>query len=381
MTKKKIAVAMSGGVDSAVAAYLLAREGHEVFGVTLKLYCYGEDDVATERSCCSLSAIQDARATCDVVGIPHYVLNFEDRFAEKVIDRFVDDYLSGDTPNPCVLCNQHVKFGALLEKARAFGADWIATGHYARLEQASDGPMLTRGVDPDKDQSYALWAVPRGVYRHTLMPVGHHTKDEIRAFARDGGLPVAGKIDSQDICFVPRGGYDEFVEKRADRSMGLAAALKEGPIVDTSNREVGRHRGIARYTVGQRRGIGVVAADPLYVVAIRARTNTLVVGTADELFAPGFTADEVNWVSVDGVANPRPITAKIRYRHAGSPATLVPVPDGTVRVVFDEPQRAVTGGQSAVFYDGDTVIGGGVIRSVLTPDEAGQPSTLSVSEP
>ncbi len=363
---------MSGGVDSAVAAQLLVEAGHDVFGVTLKLWCYGDRD-AGPRSCCSLSAIEDARATCDVLGIRHYVLDFEDRFTERVVDRFVDEYLAGRTPNPCVLCNQHVKFGALLEKARAAGADRVATGHYARLFETPDGVELRRGVDPDKDQSYALWSVERDVLRHTMLPIGAYTKDEIRAHARRGGIPVAEKIDSQDICFVPDGDYARFVELRAGERTGRSAArpvaLRAGSIRHVDGSTLGEHRGVAHYTIGQRRGLGISHDEPLYVVGLDASDNVVTVGPRDALASAGFVGRDVNWVSCEPPSEPLRVSAKIRYRHAGAPGTLELRSDGRVAFRFDSPGDSVTPGQSAAFYDGDRVVGGAVIASAI-PENA-----------
>lgn len=355
---ERVAVAMSGGVDSAVAASLLARAGADVVGVTLKLWCYGDTDLG-DRACCSLSAIDDARRTCDVIGIPHFVLDLESHFGERVIDRFVDDYLAGRTPNPCVLCNQHVKFTALLERVRPMGATWVATGHHARLDpRGANGPELRRGADAGKDQSYALWSVPRDTLRHTLLPVGELSKDAVRAHAHEAGLPVASKAESQDICFVPDGDYGRFVAGRVEVR---APALDPGPIVDVDGRRLGTHAGVARYTVGQRRGLGIAHEEPLYVVAIDADTNTLVAGPRAALARRGFGVNEVNWVSVPGLADERRLGIKIRYRHPGTPGLVRPLGTDRVEVVLENPQDAVSPGQSAVFYDGDLVLGGGVI--------------------
>jgi tRNA-specific 2-thiouridylase len=278
-----------------------------------------------------------------------------------VVDRFVADYLGGRTPNPCVLCNQHVKFSTLLERVRPLGARWVATGHHARLDPlAPQGPRLRRGADPEKDQSYALWSVPRDTLRHTLLPVGDLTKDQVRAHAGEAGLPVAAKLESQDICFVPDGDYGRFVAEHVD---GRAPALEPGPIVDGEGHRLGTHDGVARYTVGQRRGLGIAHPEPLYVVAIDAGTNTLTVGPRADLARRTFVVDEVNWVSVDGLPTERSAGIQIRYRHRGVAGLLRPGPEGRVEVVLAEPQDAVTPGQSAVFYDGDVVLGGGVIAA------------------
>jgi tRNA-specific 2-thiouridylase len=357
----RIAVAMSGGVDSAVAALLLARAGHEVFGVTLKLWCYG-DGPSGERSCCSLSAIEDARRSCEIAGIRHYVLDFEERFTEAVIDRFVAEYTSGRTPNPCVLCNQHVKIGTLLDKVRAIGADELATGHYARLDRTGAEPRLRRAIDLEKDQSYMLWSVPRAVLAGTRMPLGEHRKADVRALAREAGLPVAEKRESQDICFVPDGDYAGFLATRIGAD---APAFQPGQMLDLSGNRIGTHRGLAHYTVGQRRGLGVSSEGPLYVVGLDPETNTLTVGPRAALLAEGLEAGSVNWIASPHPPSSGRATAKIRYRHAGAPATLRTTDSGTIVARFAEPQPAVTPGQSVVFYEGDVVLGGGVISRSL----------------
>jgi tRNA-specific 2-thiouridylase len=306
--------------------------------------------------------VEDARATCETIGIPHYVINLEERFGERVIDRFVRGYLAGETPNPCVLCNQHVKFDPLLERARTFGCEWVATGHYARLAETPRGPELSRAADETKDQSYALWSVARATLRRTMMPLGGRTKRETREIARDAGLPVAEKVDSQDICFVPDGDYARFVASRA--AIG-ERALSPGPLEDVGGRRVGTHEGVARFTIGQRRGIGVPGPEALYVVDLDAETNTVTVGPREALAARAFTAREVNWVSIDALDAPREVTARIRYRHRGTAASVTPMPGAAVRVTLESAVDAITPGQSVVFYDGDVVLGGGIIHEVL----------------
>jgi tRNA-specific 2-thiouridylase len=297
-----------------------------------------------------------------VIGVPHYVLDFEETFSASVIDRFVGEYLAGRTPNPCVLCNQHVKLGAVLERTRAFGAARVATGHHARVATTPQGPVVTRARDLAKDQTYALWAVPREVAGRTLLPVGEHTKPEIRDMARRFGLPLAEKPESQDICFVPDRDYGRFVAARAG---GDGAALQPGPIVDAEGREVGTHQGVARYTIGQRRGLGISHAEPLYVVGLDAATATVRVGPRAALAARGLVADSTNWISIPDLDGPRRVSAQIRYRHRAAPACVRPQGAGQVEVQFEEPQDAVTPGQSVVFYDGDVLLGGGVIRQAI----------------
>jgi tRNA-specific 2-thiouridylase len=337
---------MSGGVDSSIAAALLAEAGWDVIGVTLKLWCYGEsDDEATPRSCCSLDAIADARSVALHMGFPHHVLDESALFREKVVAPFVRDYLGGETPYPCALCNTHLKFGSLFAHARKAGADYLATGHYARL---ADGAIY-RAAHDGKDQTYALWGIAKETLPRLLFPLGGLTKDEVRAHGERLGLGrVARKVESQDLCFVPDGDYAGFVARAA----GGAGA--PGPMVDTAGAVVGTHEGIARYTVGQRRGLRLAAAEPQYVTALDASANTVRVGPESALFATEAAFTGRNWLLEDppSAAGER-VEAQIRYRHKPAPATLF-----EDRLVFDEAQRAITPGQSAVFYRGDRLLGG-----------------------
>jgi tRNA-specific 2-thiouridylase len=362
-----VLVAMSGGVDSSVAAALLCERGYRVIGVTMNLWDYDRvgGNVNRDSGCCSIDTMDDARAVCHTLGVPHYVVNLRDQFEEMVTENFIREYLEGRTPNPCVRCNTYLKWGVLLQKAHELGADRIATGHYARITYDRDRGryLLRRGVDRDKDQSYALWGIrPEGL-RRTLLPVGEFTKAEVRQIARRLGLRTAEKPESQEICFVPDNDYTRFLREKVPTLL----SVEGGEIVDRQGNVVGRHRGFPFYTVGQRRGLGLSLGRPVYVTAIDPEANRVVIGDADDLLAEGLIAEKVNWVSIDGLEAPRPAEVKIRYRDPGSPATLYPEPDGQIRVIFSEPQRAVTPGQSAVFYDDDIVLGGGIIAAAVAP--------------
>lgn len=356
---------MSGGVDSSVAAALLCERGYRVIGVTMNLWDYDRvgGNVNRDSGCCSIDTMDDARAVCHKLGIPHYVVNFRDEFEATVTENFVREYLSGRTPNPCVRCNTYIKWGALLRKAFDLGADYIATGHYARITRDSESGryLLRRGVDRSKDQSYALWGLQPAGLRHTLLPVGEYTKSEVREIARRLGLRTAEKPESQEICFVPDNDYRRYLREKVP-------SLQEGvggEIVDREGNVVGLHRGFPFYTVGQRRGLGLSLGRPVYVTEIDPRTNRVIVGTQDELEVGGLVAEQVNWVSIEGLASPRRAEVKIRYRDPGVVATLYPQDNGRVKVLFERPQRAVTAGQSAVFYEDDILLGGGVIQSAI----------------
>lgn len=357
--KSRVAVAMSGGVDSSVAAALLLEQGYEVIGVTMQLWPRAEEyerpgDTA---GCCSLAAVEDARRVAARLGIPHYLLNFRDIFAAEVIDNFCCEYARGRTPNPCIRCNQKVKFEALLRRAEEIGADYLATGHYARLEfdRARARYVIRRGLDERKDQSYFLYAMTQAQLARTLMPLGGLTKERTRELAAYYSLPVASKAESQEICFVPDNDYAAFVAQRNP------AAVVPGDIVDVTGRVLGRHRGIIHYTVGQRRGLGIASDRPLYVVDIDAEGNRVVVGYEEELFRHHLTVSEINWVALPGLEDSHAAEVALRYRMQAATAVIEPAEDGRVLVTFDQPQRAVTPGQSAVFYHGDTVLGGGII--------------------
>lgn len=374
----RVVVAMSGGVDSSVAAALLVERGCEVVGITMKNFCYA--DVPEERSaaaCCSLEAIEDARAVARALGVPHHVLDFEGPFREAVIDPFVEEYAAGRTPNPCVRCNRFVRFPQLWRKARLLGAEFVATGHYTRAIRigrtdrgvADDGTehdvAILRPADRAKDQTFYLWGLGRPLLARALFPLGGLSKSEVRARAGELGFRVAQKPESQDICFIPDGDLRGFLERQlAERPVLAAERFAPGPVLSTSGELLGTHAGSAFLTVGQRRGIGVTAERPLYVTSVGAG-NTVVAGGEEDLYADGLDADDANWL-IEPPREPIPVLAQIRYRAPAVTARLTPGPSRSMRVHFDEPQRAIAPGQSVVFYDGDRLLGGGTIAGSST---------------
>ena len=354
----KVVVGMSGGVDSSVAAYLLKEQGYDVIGVTMQIW-QDEEQAAQEENggCCGLSAVDDARRAAAALEIPYYVMNFKKEFKENVIDYFVEEYQNGRTPNPCIACNRYVKWESLLQRSLSIGAEYIATGHYARVVQLENGRYtLRRSATLAKDQTYALYNLTQEQLKRTLMPVGKYTKDEVRAIAEKINLRIANKPDSQDICFVPDGDYAAYIEEEA------GVKVPEGNFVLTDGTVLGRHKGIAHYTVGQRKGLGLALGYPAFVLEIRPETNEVVIGTKEESMTTQLRARNLNFMAVEDLTEPLHVFTKIRYNHKGAWCTIEKTGEDEVLCTFDEPQRAVTPGQAVVFYDGEYVLGGGTIQ-------------------
>lgn len=358
---------MSGGVDSSAVAGLLHRRGDRIVGMTMQLWNQRRlPELSVEGPtgrCCSIDDVYDARYVAQHLGIPYYVVNFEQRFEEQVVKPFIDEYLAGRTPIPCTLCNNFIKFDQFLDMAAGVGADRVATGHYARIgyNEANGRFELRRSVDAAKDQTYFLFGLTQQQLARTEFPLGSFTKPEVRGMARELGLPVAEKPDSQEICFVPNGDYAGFIDAYF-REQGISPKTTEGEIVDASGRVLGEHAGVHHYTVGQRRGLRIAAGEPLYVIATDPAKQRVIVGRNDQLLQASLIAEQVNWISIAAIAEPVRAQVKIRNKHAAAGATLYPTADpGRIEVRFDEPQRAVTPGQGAVFYAGDLVLGGGWI--------------------
>jgi len=359
---KRVVVAMSGGVDSSVAACLLKEQGCEVIGVTMRTWGKGEDDRCNR--CCGAADVEDARRVAQQIGIPFYAVNLNEQFEREVVRYFCEEYERGRTPNPCILCNEKVKFGALLRKALDLKADLLSTGHYARLvlDEGSGRYLLKKGIDPRKDQSYVLFSLTQEQLRLSLFPLGEYRKEEVRRKALQMGLRVHDKAESQEVCFIQGPSYHSFLSQRLIDSIG------PGPIIDKDGTILGRHKGIPFYTVGQRRGLGLAKGKPLYVIGIDRERNAIIAGEERETYSETFIVDSLNWILPQDMNQSFPAQVKIRYKHPGSEALLHPKGEGEVEVKFRTPQKAVTPGQAAVFYDGDVVLGGGWIKEVRSSE-------------
>ncbi len=353
----KALIAMSGGVDSSVAAYLMRKQGYECIGATMKLYHNEDICIPKDHSCCSLDDVEDARAVAASMDIPYYVFNFSERFKEEVMDKFVHCYECGITPNPCIDCNRYLKFEYLYNRAKELGYDYVVTGHYAQIkyDASIDRYLLSKAVDASKEQSYVLYSLTQEQLAHTQFPLGCMPKSKTREIAEQQGFINAKKHDSQDICFVQNGNYAEFIEDYTKKT------YPEGNFVDVHGNILGRHKGIIRYTIGQRKGLGLSLKEPMYVMEINTTDNTVVLGRDADLFTDTLIANDINLISVPRIYGEMRVKAKVRYRHTEQPATVTQIGDDTIKVVFDEPQRAITKGQAVVLYDGDIVVGGGTI--------------------
>jgi len=354
--KKKVLVGMSGGVDSSVAAYLLKEQGYEVIGVTMQIWQDDEEFIEKEGGCCSLSAVADARRVANKIGIPFYVMNFKDAFKRNVIDYFVDEYMEGRTPNPCIACNKFIKFSSFLDKAMAMGIDYVATGHYAIIEKHNDRYIIKKSEDDKKDQTYALYNLTQFQLERTLMPCGQYKKSKIREIAKEIGLRVHNKKDSEEICFIPDNDHGRYIKNRFPNK------VREGNFVDKQGNILGTHKGIVYYTIGQRKGLGIAFGKPMYVVDINPFRNEVVLGDLEDLLNTELIAKDTNYIPFDTLKEPMEVEAKIRYSQIPSKAIITTVEDGRVRVNFHEKQRAITKGQSVVFYKDDLLIGGGIIE-------------------
>ncbi|TET23958.1 MAG: tRNA 2-thiouridine(34) synthase MnmA [Candidatus Aminicenantes bacterium] len=368
MKRKRVVVAMSGGVDSSMAAALLKEQGYEVGGITMNLFSLPAKYCRSEnlRSCCGWKAAEDSHRVASSLGISHYVADFRKYFDKKVIADFCEEYARGRTPNPCIRCNQYIKFDILMQKLETFEADYLATGHHARVEYDTQSGryLLKKGRDKKKDQSYFLYPLSQEQLSRTLMPIGDFTKDEVRKKAKKLGLHVAQRPESQEICFVPDNDYVRFLLDK------IPEACRPGPIMNLENKVLAQHKGIIHFTIGQRRGLGIAAPHPLYVLSIRSDKNTIIVGTNDQLYGKTLLVTRLNLISIAKISRPMIVKAKIRYKHREAKALITPLDSDQALVEFEKPQRAITPGQSVVFYDGDVVLGGGII------DTAGEKSLV-----
>ena len=353
---KKVMIGMSGGVDSSVAAFLLQKESLEVIGATMKLYNNEDIDFVSEKTCCSLDDVLDAKSVCARLGIRHYTLNMMDDFKKEVIERFISAYQNGFTPNPCIDCNRYMKFSKMLHKAQELNIDYVATGHYARIEKQGDRYILKKAVDLSKDQSYVLYSLTQEQLKVTKFPLGNYTKQQVREIAEENGFVNARKHESQDICFVPDGDYSKFIEYYTGKTYPC------GDFVDMNGKRLGEHKGIIRYTIGQRRGLGLALPASMYVVEKDVDNNKVILGFNDDLFKKEVNVKNISFTACDGLDKPERLCAKIRYNQKEQPATVTQTDENHFTIVFDEPQRAITKGQAAVLYDGDTVVGGGTIE-------------------
>lgn len=355
---KKVVIGMSGGVDSSVAAYLLKEQGYEVIGITMSVFRGTPEEEEREGGCCSLSSVEDARRVCYKLSIPFHVVNFREIFKTKVIDPFINEYMEGKTPNPCIACNKYIKFDEFLKKAEELGASYIATGHYATISKENGRYIMKKSEDSKKDQTYVLYNMTQYQLEHTLMPCGAYNKNEIREIAKKIGLDVHSKKDSEEICFIPDNDHGSFIKK------ATKGKIREGNFVDKSGKVIGRHKGIVYYTIGQRKGLNLALGRPVYVIDINPYKNEVVIGEEEDIFKKSLIAKDVNFIPFETLTKPLWVTSKIRYQAKATDALLEPLDNGRVKVTFKEKQRAITKGQSVAFYNEDIVVGGGIIEEL-----------------
>ncbi|MGL4741266.1 MAG: tRNA 2-thiouridine(34) synthase MnmA [Sarcina sp.] len=356
---KKVVLGMSGGVDSSVAAYLLKEQGYDVIGVTMQIWQEDKEYEEREGGCCSLSAVEDARRVANKLGIAFYVLNFRESFKKNVIDYFVEEYINGRTPNPCIACNKHLKFDELLMKAQGLGADYVATGHYAKIEKVNDRYVLVNADDDKKDQTYALYNMTQYQLEHTLMPCGDYKKEQIREIAKKIGLAVHNKKDSEEICFIPDNNHGLYIQTAKPKK------VKEGNFVDKEGNILGKHKGIVYYTIGQRKGLGLSIGRPAYVTGINPKKNEVIIGPETDIFKKELICKDINFMAIEDLKEPLEVKAKIRYSAKPEKAIITKIADDRVKVSFEKPQRAITKGQSVVFYKENYVVGGGIIEQLF----------------